>query len=70
LCTVQKHMIKLNIFHCALFLRPMGTDKIQHISLCTVRGPMGTDKIQHISLSTDKIQHKVELLGLSYYVLI
>jgi hypothetical protein len=28
------------------------------------------DKIQHISLCTDKIQHKVELLGLSYYVLI
>ena len=45
-------------------------DKIQHISLWTVLGPMGIDKIQHISLWTDKIQHKDELLGLSYYVLI
>jgi hypothetical protein len=35
-------------------------DKIQHISLWIVLGPMGIDKIQH----------KAELLGLSYYVLI
>jgi hypothetical protein len=40
-------------------------DKIQHISLWFVLGP-----IQHISLWTNKIQHKVELLGLYYYVLI